>query len=622
MSIQTERSTRSGSFKPSENPEQRPQNERFVYQDDNVIDKPFNWVEFKRLFAYMKPYARQMLPLIIVMMILGTVTKLSVPYLTSLAIDRAIAPPSPLQPSVSLLFLLTSAVFILILIQWGANTYRIKYTNIIGQRVIYDLRSDLFRHIQKLSFNFFDKRPAGSVLVRVTNDINSLQDLFTNGAVNVMIDCVQLLGIIVILLLINWKLGLAVILTVPIMFIISTKLRVRIRRAWQEVRMKNSRINSHLNESIQGIRVTQAYTQEQENMSYFDGMNNSSKRSWDKASAMNQGFGPLIDITGGFGTLILFWFGSYLIQTDQLTVGLLVAFATYVGNFWEPINRLGQMYNQLLVAMASSERIFEFMDEQPSITDKPGAKEMPTIRGDVRLKDVVFEYEPGRQALKGIQLEAKAGQSIALVGHTGSGKSTIINLLSRFYDITSGELTIDGLDIRDVKVESLRSQISIVLQDTFIFSGTIRDNIRFGRLDATDEEIEKAAKAVHAHDFIINLPRGYDTEVEERGNVLSMGQRQLLSFARALLADPRILILDEATASIDTETELKIQDALKVLLQGRTSFMVAHRLSTIRHADNIIVLDHGEIIESGNHDQLMKKQGVYRGLVEAQFRFV
>lgn len=622
MSIQTERSPRSGSFKPSGNPEQRPQNERFVYQDDNVIDKPFNWVEFKRLFAYMKPYARQMLPLIIVMMILGTVTKLSVPYLTSLAIDRAIAPPSPLQPSVSLLFLLTSAVFILILIQWGANTYRIKYTNIIGQRVIYDLRSDLFRHIQKLSFNFFDKRPAGSVLVRVTNDINSLQDLFTNGAVNVMIDCVQLLGIIVILLLINWKLGLAVILTVPIMFIISTKLRVRIRRAWQEVRMKNSRINSHLNESIQGIRVTQAYTQEQENMSYFDGMNNSSKKSWDKASAMNQGFGPLIDITGGFGTLILFWFGSYLIQTDQLTVGLLVAFATYVGNFWEPINRLGQMYNQLLVAMASSERIFEFMDEQPSITDKPGAKEMPTIRGDVRLKDVVFEYEPGRQALKGIQIDVKAGQSIALVGHTGSGKSTIINLLSRFYDITSGELTIDGLDIRDVKVESLRSQISIVLQDTFIFSGTIRDNIRFGRLDATDEEIEKAAKAVHAHDFIINLPRGYDTEVEERGNVLSMGQRQLLSFARALLADPRILILDEATASIDTETELKIQDALKVLLQGRTSFMVAHRLSTIRHADNIIVLDHGEIIESGNHDQLMKKQGVYRGLVEAQFRFV
>ncbi|AET61313.1 multidrug ABC transporter ATPase/permease [Paenibacillus terrae HPL-003] len=601
---------------------QKPMNERFVYQDDDIIDKPFNWSEFKRLLAYMKPYARQILPILLVMMILGTITKLTVPYLISLAIDKAIAPVGPALPSVKLLLLITGAVLLLYLIQWAASTYRIKFTNIIGQRVIYDLREDLFKHIQKLSFNFFDKRPAGSVLVRVTNDINSLQDLFTNGAVNVLIDCVQLTGIIVILLLINWKLGLAVIVTVPIMFLISTKLRVRIRRAWQEVRMKNSRINSHLNESIQGIRVTQAYTQEQENMAYFDNMNSSSKRSWDKASAMNQVFGPLIDITGGLGTLVLFWFGAHLIQTDQLTVGLLVAFANYVGNFWDPINRLGQMYNQLLVAMASSERIFEFMDEQPNIANKPGAKDLPPIRGDIHFEEVVFEYEKGRQALKGINLSVKAGQSIALVGHTGSGKSTIINLLSRFYDITSGRLTIDGHDVRDVTVESLRSQISIVLQDTFIFSGTIRDNIRFGRLDATDEEIEAAAKAVNAHEFIVHLPGGYETEVEERGGMLSMGQRQLLSFARALLANPRILILDEATASIDTETELKIQEALQVLLEGRTSFMVAHRLSTIRNADHIVVLDHGQIQESGNHEQLMKKHGIYRGLVEAQFRFL
>ncbi|WP_328800085.1 ABC transporter ATP-binding protein [Paenibacillus sp. LX16] len=603
-------------------PLKKPTNERFVYQDDDVIDKPFNWSEFKRLLAYMKPYARQILPILLVMMILGTITKLTVPYLISLAIDKAIAPAWPALPSVKLLLLITGAVLLLYLIQWAASTYRIKFTNIIGQRVIYDLREDLFKHIQKLSFNFFDKRPAGSVLVRVTNDINSLQDLFTNGAVNVLIDCVQLIGIIVILLLINWKLGLAVIVTVPIMFLISTKLRVRIRRAWQEVRMKNSRINSHLNESIQGIRVTQAYTQEQENMAYFDDMNSSSKKSWDKASAMNQVFGPLIDITGGFGTLVLFWFGAHLIQTDQLTVGLLVAFANYVGNFWEPINRLGQMYNQLLVAMASSERIFEFMDEQPNIANKPGAIALPPIRGDIQFEKVIFEYEKGRQALKGINLSVEAGQSIALVGHTGSGKSTIINLLSRFYDITSGRLTIDGHDVRDVTVESLRSQISIVLQDTFIFSGTIRDNIRFGRLDATDEEIEAAAKAVNAHEFIVHLPAGYETEVEERGGMLSMGQRQLLSFARALLANPRILILDEATASIDTETELKIQEALQVLLEGRTSFMVAHRLSTIRNADHIVVLDHGEIQESGNHEQLMKKHGIYRGLVEAQFRFL
>lgn len=595
--------------------------DRFVYQDDELIDKAFDWKQFRRLFAYMKPYARQMLPLVLLMTVLGTITKLTVPYLTSIAIDKAIAPEAG-SPSLKLLYVLTGIIVALYIVQWVSSRLRIKYTNIIGQRVIYDLRSDLFKHIQKLSFNFFDKRPAGSVLVRVTNDVNSLQDLFTNGVVNLMIDCVQLAGIVVILLLINWQLGLAVMITVPIMFFVSTKLRQKIRIAWQEVRMRNSRINSHLNESIQGIRVTQAYTQEQENMRYFDMMNMDSRKSWDKASAMNQMFGPIIEITGGLGTFILFMLGAYMIQSGQLTIGLLVAFSNYVGNFWDPINRLGMMYNQLLVAMASSERIFEFIDEEPSIADKPGAKPLPPIEGNIEFKNVIFEYEKGRQALKGISLNVRSGQSIALVGHTGSGKSTIINLLSRFYDTTEGAVRIDGHDIRDVTVQSLRSQIGIVLQDTFIFSGSIRDNIRFGRLDATDEEVEAAAKAVDAHDFIMKLPGGYDTEVEERGNALSMGQRQLLSFARALLANPRILILDEATASIDTETELKIQDALKVLLKGRTSFIVAHRLSTIRNADNIVVLDHGEIKEQGSHQQLMEQKGIYSGLVEAQFRFL
>ncbi|KTD85777.1 ABC transporter ATP-binding protein [Paenibacillus etheri] len=619
MKLEAKQNTATGAKRKAA--EQKTLDERFVYKDDDVIDKAFDWKQFTRLFSYMKPYAKQMLPLVSIMMILGTITKLTVPFLTSLAIDRAIAPKVG-NPSLTLLYSLTAGVIVLYLIQWIAGVYRIKYTNIIGQRVIYDLRSDLFKHIQKLSFNFFDKRPAGSVLVRVTNDINSLQDLFTNGVVNLMIDCVQLLGITIILLLINWKLGLAVMVTVPIMFFISTKLRQKIRIAWQDVRMKNSRINSHLNESIQGIRVTQAYTQERENMNYFDFMNTDSKKSWNKASAMNQAFGPMIEITGGFGTMILFWLGAYLIQSGELTVGLLVAFSSYVSNFWDPINRLGQMYNQLLVAMASSERIFEYLDEQPSIQDNPGAKPLGTIRGDINFNKVVFEYEKGRAALKGIDLDVKAGQSIALVGHTGSGKSTIINLIGRFYDIKSGRITIDGEDIREVTLDSLRRQIGIVLQDTFIFSGTIRDNIRFGRLDATDEEVENTAKAVDAHDFIMKLPGGYETEVEERGSALSMGQRQLLSFARALLANPRILILDEATASIDTETELKIQEALKILLQGRTSFIVAHRLSTIRHADKIVVLDHGEIKEEGTHRELTSRDGVYNGLIEAQFRFL
>lgn len=598
----------------------RSRNERFVYQDDEAIEKPFNWAQLSRLFQYMKPYRRKLTP-VIIMMIIGTLTRLAVPFIMYYVIDHIIDPEKG-SGDVQMLVLAGGGMLALYAIQWAANTYRIKYTNIIGQKVIYDLRAHLFRHIQKLSFRFFDKRPAGSVLVRVTNDVNALQDLFTNGVVNLLMDCIQLAGIVIILLALNVKLGLAVMITVPIMFIVSSSLRKRIRFAWQEVRMKQSRINSHLNESIQGMKITQAYVQEKDNMSFFNHMNTDNVKSWNRASAMNQAFGPIIEVTAAIGTCILFWYGAVLIQDQAITIGLLVAFANYIGNFWEPINRLGQMYSQLLIAMASSERIFEFIDEKPTVAEQEQAKPLPAIRGDVTFDNIVFEYEAGRPALKGISLDVQAGQSIALVGHTGSGKSTIINLLCRFYDPVQGRVLIDGIDIKGVTVESLRSQVGIVLQDTFIFAGSIRDNIRYGRLDATDDEVVQAAKAVNAHEFIMTLPDGYDTQVEERGNVLSMGQRQLLSFARALLADPRILILDEATASIDTETELKIQEALKKLLAGRTSFMIAHRLSTIRGADNIVVLDHGSIVEQGTHEQLMVKKGVYHGLIEAQYRFL
>ncbi|MBW7456404.1 ABC transporter ATP-binding protein/permease, partial [Paenibacillus sepulcri] len=461
----------------------------------------------------MKPYSKQLLPLVIVTMILGTATRLAVPAIIIVAIDEAIAPKSG-ETSLTKLYMYAGLMLLLYIIQWAANTYRIKYTSLIGQRVIYDLRQDLFRHIQKLSFRFFDKRPAGSVLVRVTNDVNALQDLFTNGVVNLLMDCVQLIGIIIILLLWNFKLGAAVMITVPLMFIVSGALRRRIRFAWQDVRMKQSRINAHLNEAIQGMKITQAYTQEKANFSFFNHINNTNIKAWNRASALNQAFGPIIEITSAIGTLILFWYGSHLIQANVITVGVLVGFANYVGNFWDPINRLGQMYAQLLVAMASSERIFEFIDEKPTVVELHEANKLPAIRGDVKFDSIVFEYEKGRPALKGITLDVKAGQTIALVGHTGSGKSTIMNLLCRFYDPVEGAVLVDGIDIRNVSIESLRSQVGIVLQDTFIFSGSIRDNIRYGRLNATDDEVVRAATAVDAHDFIMNLPDGYDTQVQ------------------------------------------------------------------------------------------------------------
>jgi len=594
--------------------------DRFVYTDDDAIEKSFNWQQMSRLYTYMKPHNRELIP-VLIMMLIGTLTRLGVPLLIYYAIDNIIHPETGTGEK-STLWIMGVLMLGMYIIQMFATQYRIKHTNMIGQKVLLSIRSHIFTHIQKLSFRFFDKRPAGSVLVRVTNDVNALQDLFTNGVVNLLMDIIQLAGIIVILLAINFKLGLAVMVTVPIMFFISTSLRKKIRFAWQEVRMKNSRINSHLNESIQGMKVTQAYVQEKNNIKFFEQMNDSNLKSWNRASAMNQAFGPIIEVTAALGTCILYWYGSHLIQNNLFTVGLLVAYSTYMAHFWEPINRLGQLYSQLLIAMASSERIFEFIDEEPTVSEKQDAKPLPNIKGDVAFENIVFEYEPDRPALKNISINVKAGQSIALVGHTGSGKSTIINLLCRFYDPVQGRVLIDGIDIRDVSLDSLRKQVGLVMQDTFIFSGTIRDNIRYGKLDATHDEIVKVAKAVNAHDFIMSLPDGYDTQVEERGNMLSMGQRQLLSFARALLSNPKILILDEATASIDTDTELKIQEALKVLLKGRTSFMIAHRLSTIRHADDIIVLDHGRIVEQGNHEQLMDKKGVYHGLIKAQYRFI
>ncbi|GAF12242.1 LOW QUALITY PROTEIN: lipid A export ATP-binding/permease protein MsbA [Bacillus sp. JCM 19046] len=596
--------------------EQARKKSRFHYPTEQIIEKPFNWKQMMRLFTFIKPYAKTLLPKTILMMLLATAVRLAVPIFIGVF---AVGQLENGTATGSDMLLYAGIVLILYILSYVANIFRIRWMNRLGQFVIFDIRKKLFDHIQHLSHRFFDQRSAGSILVRVINDVNSLQDLFTNGVINLLMDIVMLVGIVAILFYLSPELAILILVILPIMFFISTKLRRKIRRAWQTVRLRQSRLNSHLNESIQGIRVTQAYAQEHENMEFFDEVNTQNYESWREATKQNALFRPFVEMASAlveqsFGT-------SFLIQSDasNLTLGVFVSFAFYIGMFWEPISRLGQVYNQLLVGMASSERIFEFLDEEPNVVDKKDAKPLTNVKGELVFKNVEFSYDDKRKALNNINLKFDAGTTVALVGHTGSGKSTIVNLMSRFYDPTSGDVMLDGVNLRDIRIDDLRKNVSYVLQDTFIFAGTIMENIRFGNPHATDEDIIEAAKAIGAHSFIEKLDNGYQTEVEEQGAILSVGERQLLSFARALLADPRILILDEATASIDTETELKIQEGLKTLLAGRTAIMIAHRLSTIRDSDNIIVLEQGNVMEQGTHDQLIDQKGIYFGLVKSQF---
>ncbi|WP_404456777.1 ABC transporter ATP-binding protein [Virgibacillus necropolis] len=575
-----------------------------------------------RLIEYLKPYSKTYLPGAIIAMLISTAVRLAVPILIGkVAIDVAIN-----NKDTGLLINLVILIGVLYLINYIGNIFRIKWVNILGQNVIYDIRKHLFSHVQRLSHRFFDSRSAGSILVRIMNDINSLQELFTNGIINLLMDVVTLLGIVVILLVLSPKLALAIMIILPIMFYISTKLRRNIRRSWQDVRIQQSRINSHLNESIQGVRITQSFSQEKENAEFFNGINSDNFESWRNATKKSALFRPFVEMSNAIGTIILITYGAYLILlgvgNGGIEIGTFVTFAFFLGMFWEPISRLGQMYNQLLMAMAASERIFEFLDEKPNVDEKENAYEINNMKGHIEFDKVQFSYDADRIALHEISLDIKQGQTIALVGHTGSGKSTIANLISRFYDPTKGKVKIDDYDLRDVRLDTLRQQISVVLQDTFIFSGTIMENIRFGQPNATDEQVMESAKVVGADEFIQRLADGYATEVEERGNILSAGERQLLSFARALLADPRILILDEATASIDTETEMKIQSALKRLLKGRTAIIIAHRLSTIRESDTIYVLENGKILEHGNHQELMDYKGEYFDLVKSQFQML
>jgi ATP-binding cassette subfamily B multidrug efflux pump len=602
---------------------------RFHYSEEKIFEKAFDWSQGRRIGEFMLPYLATMV-MAAVAMIAATLTRLAVPALIAIAIDVALAEEVRLTwmtgwladyDRITRLNILVGLMVAVHLINWVASYMKIGLTQYVGQKALFDMRQKLFSHVQTLSFKFFDSRPAGSILVRITNDITSLQDLFTNGVINLLQDFLTLAGIVVIMLLMNTELAIVCFLFLPIAVLVTGRLRSRIRRGWQVVRVQQSRLTAHIAEAIAGARVTQSFHQEEENKEFFGDMNAINRHNWLNVMRLNSWFNPIVEIMAAVGTMVVYWYGTTILREGVITVGVLVAFVTYLGQFWEPIQRMTQVYGQVLVAMASSERICEYLDTKPTVGERAEARALPSIKGAVKLENVVFAYEKGRTALNGVSLTVSPGESVALVGHTGAGKTSIINLLTRFYDVTEGAVRIDGQDVRDVTLPSLRNQIGIVLQDTFIFSGTIIDNIRFGRLDATDEEVMEAARAVRAHDFIMRMPQGYQTEVKERGARLSMGERQLISFARALLANPRILILDEATASIDTKTELLIQEALATLLKDRTSFVIAHRLSTIRSADKIVVLDHGKIVEEGHHESLMAERGVYYGLIQAQFKF-
>ena len=586
--------------------------------DDEAIERPFDKGQFFRLLSYMKPYKGRV-AVALCLMVITTLCSLGQTFLLSRAVGILQA-DTPLVPWQFVLGMVGMAAVIAV-----CTRLRVRLMDYSGRRALATLRQDLFDHIQTLSFSFFDTRSVGKIQVRVINDVNSLNDLFTNGIVNVLIEIFMLITLLVIMLVVNWKLTLISMCIMPLLMLIMFRLKRQMRKRWQIVRMKTSNMNGYLHESLAGMRVTEAFVREDENLDTFQNVGDDIRNSWMRAIHINNAFWPALDLTGTIGTVLVYYFGVKLMgdAAHPLDLANLLLILWYLGRFWEPLNVLSNFYNSVLSAMASMERIFEIMDTPSDIQDKPGAQEMPPIKGQVSFENVTFSYDPEKVILKDVSFDVQPGQTIALVGPTGAGKSTVVNLISRFYDVDSGAVKIDGHDIRDVKLRSLRKQMSVMMQDSFIFSGTVMDNIRYGKLDATDEQVMAAAKAVHAHDFIMQMPKGYQTEVSERGSSLSVGQRQLISFARALLNDPKILILDEATSSIDTHTEILIQKALDVLLKGRTSFVIAHRLSTIRNADCIMVIQDGHIAEAGTHDQLIKLEGGhYKGLCDAQYRFL
>lgn len=583
-------------------------------REDETLQTVSKRTTLLRLFRYLLAY-RKMIVLVLFIMLMTVTISLINPLIFERAIDVNIKnnDAEGLLKLGALALVLNVTMILLIKL-------RMYLMAKMSNDVLVKIRKELYEHIQTLSFAFFDSRPTGKILARIMGDVNSLKDVLSNSVTTLIPDFITVVAVVVIMVVKDWKLALAAMSSLPLMIVgvwfVQSKSHVR----WQIHRKKSSNLNAFIHEDVSGMRIIQSFAAEKETEESFDELLEEHRSSFVNACRFADGFGPVVDFCWGLGTLFMYLVGVKLIGAESVPVGTLLAFGTYISMFWNPIMNLSNFYNQLVTNITGAERIFEILDTEPDIKDTFDVTEMPEIRGKVEFKDVSFEYDKDTQVLKHVDFTIQPGETIALVGPTGAGKTTVVNLISRFYDVTGGEIRIDGHNVKDVTIESLRKQMGIMTQENFLFSGTVKDNIRYGRLDATDEEIMEAAKAVHAHDFIMKMEKGYDTELKERGAGLSIGQRQLLAFARTMVSMPKILILDEATSSIDTHTERLVQQGIDALLAGRTSFVIAHRLSTIQKADRIFVIDQGGILEQGTPQELMAKKGAYYDLYMAQFK--
>lgn len=591
---------------------------RNKYDIDEIIEESYDIGQMKRLLKYVKPYRAQ-LALALFLMLSSSALTMLFPIFISEIMDTYIP-----EGNISAIVVITLISLVIVLYACVCIRFKIRITSRVGQSVVHRLRSDIFCHLQELPFSYYDERPHGKIQVRVVNYVNSLSDLLSNGIINTITDLCNLIFILLFMFTLHVRLTLICLCGLPVLMAVIIFVKRRQRHAWQVQSNKQSNLTAYIAESINGIRVTQSFVREAENTSIFNRLSDGYRGSWMRAVKYNFIMWPCIDSISTVTTAFIYVMGIGWISGELygVTIGILIAFTSYISRFWEPINTLASFYNSLLTAIAYLERIFETIDEPVNVKDAPDAVPMPPIRGEVTFRDVCFSYEDNVQILNHVSFTANPGDTYAIVGPTGAGKSTIVNLISHFYNVDSGTILIDGTDISQVTLKSLRKQMGIMMQDSFIFSGTIMDNIRYGNLEATDEDVINAAKTVCAHDFIMEMENGYQTQVNERGSRLSAGQRQLISFARALLENPAILILDEATSSIDTETEILLQKGLNRLLEGRTSFIIAHRLSTIKNASCIMYVDQGNILEKGTHDELLALKGEYYKLFMSQYDFL